>query len=185
MDEKADIDITADSNEIELVEEESGRDAKVAKLKKDLEACRKDKEEYLNGWQRAKADFINAEREIAKRTEFLILESRIQIFREIIDVLDIFEKALETNVPDSPWVSGVRSTAEKLLVVLRSHGVQHIEAIGKKFDPLYHEALETVEVLTPDSVDIITEEFQKGYTLGGRVIRPAKVKVAIYNNKEK
>lgn len=185
MDEKADIDTTTDSSEIELVEEESGKDAKVAKLKKDLEACRKDKDEYLNGWQRAKADFINAERETAKRIEFLILESRMQIFREIVDVLDIFEKALETKMPDSPWVSGVRSTAEKLLGVLRSHGVQHIEAVGKKFDPLYHEALETTDAPTQDNDDIITEEFQKGYTLGGRVIRPAKVKVAIYNNKEK
>jgi len=70
----------------------------------------------------------------------------------------------------------------QLLDIFKKEGVEPIEALGKGFDPLYHEALEQVEVPQKEKDGTVLEEMQKGYTIYNRVLRPAKVKIGIYKN---
>jgi len=163
-------------DDIEL-EAEGDSDPKLTKLKRALEVCKREKEEYLQGWQRAKADYANAERESAKRQARATESAETRLIREILDIVDTFEGAFAKPPPDSPWVQGMRNTLDKLQKLLRGYDVESIEALGKPFDPTLHEALEVKAVADKADDDMVVGEFQKGYRIGERVIRPSKVSV--------
>ena len=163
-------------DDIEL-EVEDGIDPKLAKLKHALKICKQEKEEYLQGWQRAKADYSNAERESRKSQESAIQYAEIRMMREILDVVDTFEGAFAIPPPDSPWVQGMRNTLEKLKGILKRYDIESIDALGKPFDPIWHEAIEVKTVVSESDDNMVITELQKGYRIGDRVIRPAKVSV--------
>lgn len=170
--------------EIEIVAEDGTEDSKTAKLKRDLLACRKDKEDYLQGWQRAKADYMNLDRQAALREERARKITAEKIFRELLDISDIFQEALKADIPDSPWISGIRQTYDKLQGLMKKFEIEVIEATGKRFDPSLHEALEMKDTEKEEEDDMILGEFQKGYMMKGEVLRPSKVKVAHYKKGE-
>ncbi|MSR76205.1 MAG: nucleotide exchange factor GrpE [Candidatus Ryanbacteria bacterium] len=163
-------------DDIEL-EAEGDSDPKLTKLKRALEICKKEKDDYLQGWQRAKADYSNAERESRKNQESAIRYAETKLIREILDIVDTFEGAFATPPPDSPWVQGMRNTLEKMRGLLKRYDVEPIETLGKPFDPLWHEAIEVKEVAEEVDDNKVMIEFQKGYRIGEHVIRPAKVSV--------
>ncbi|MEK7649702.1 MAG: nucleotide exchange factor GrpE [Patescibacteria group bacterium] len=163
-------------DDIEL-EAEGDSDPKLTKLKRALEVCKKEKDDYLQGWQRAKADYSNAERESARRQESAVQHAETRLVREILDIVDTFEGAFATPPPDSLWVQGMRNTLDKMQNLLKRYGVESIEALGKPFDPMLHEAIEVKEVTSESDDNKIVTEFQKGYRMGERVIRPTKVSV--------
>jgi molecular chaperone GrpE len=163
-------------DDIEL-EAEGDPDPKLTKLKRALEICKKEKDEYLQGWQRAKADYSNAERESRKSQESAVRLAETRMIREILDVIDTFEGAFATPPPDSPWVQGMRNTLEKMRTLLKRYDIELIEALGKPFDPMWHEAIEVKEVTSESDDNRVMIEFQKGYRIGEHVIRPAKVSV--------
>ncbi|MEK7630956.1 MAG: nucleotide exchange factor GrpE [Patescibacteria group bacterium] len=163
-------------DDIEL-EAEDDANPKLTKLKHALEICKKEKDEYLQGWQRAKADYSNAERESRKGQESAVQYAEIRMVREILDVVDTFEGAFASPPPDSPWVQGMRNTLEKLRGLLKRYDIESIDALGKIFDPVWHEAIEVKEVASEADDNKVMTEFQKGYRIGDRVIRPAKVSV--------
>ena len=156
----------------EEVEAEEVCAVKLKKLREELKTCETQKGEYLAGWQRAKADFINARRDEEKtRTEF-IKYSAEKVLREILAVADSLELAGDGKGP----------IYAQLLEILKREGITQIEAGGKKFDPMYHEALLQIEVKEKEKDGVIIEELQKGYRVYDRVLRPSKVKVGIYKN---
>lgn len=136
--------------------------------------------EYLDGWQRSRAEFANAR----KRLERDRIEARNRASAEyvskILPILDDFERALE-NAPEdieaNSWFEGLLLVNRKLTLLLEEMRVEKIEALGQPFDPNYHEALSLKDV---DGVEsgIVVEELQTGFRLGDRIIRPALVNVA-------
>ncbi|MBI2024228.1 nucleotide exchange factor GrpE [Candidatus Giovannonibacteria bacterium] len=163
--------------EEEIIEEEGLKD-KMKKLRDDLKTCRKEREEYLAGWQRAKADFINARKEEEKAREGFIKFSQAEIILSLLPVLDSLEMALLHGV------SGLKEIHQQFYEILKQKGAVPMEAIGKKFNPTEHEAISQEEVLDPDKDDVVIDDLQKGWYLHEKVLRPAKVKVGHYKNKE-
>jgi len=163
--------------EDEVIEENSLND-KIKKLRGDLKICEQQKGEYLAGWQRARADFINARKEEERvRGEFTKYATE-KILREVLKVADSLEFA------HSLGEGGAEGNPihHQLMDILKKEGVVLIEARGKPFNPMYHEAIEQLEVGEKDKDEMVIEELQKGYMLYDRVLRPSKVKVGIYKN---
>lgn len=148
-------------------------------LKKKLEECQKQKDEYLAGWQRARADFINYKKEEIERIEEILKyvgEEFILKMLPILDNFDLIEKKLPENLKKDDNVKGILQIKTQILDFLKNQEVEEIKCLGKKFDPNFHEAVETVESDNAESGTIL-EEVQKGYTIYGRLLRPAKVRV--------
>jgi molecular chaperone GrpE len=135
--------------------------------------------EYLEGWQRARAEFANYK----KRVERELQENREMAMgialKGILPIIDDFDRAL-ANVPDdlkdNPWVGGVTMVQRKFARMLEENGVAIFDPMGEMFDPARHEAIGT-----DDSTDVpsgqVTATMQKGYLIGDRVLRPALVRV--------
>lgn len=153
--------------------------SKEKELKKELKEAKKKAQEYLDGWRRAKADYIN----LKKRTEQQIKEitdfSNTVLILEILPVLDSFNQAfkhLKKMEKDDKWVEGIGQVKKQLEEVLKSEGLEKIDTVGCKFDPQLHEAV-ACEKNSKFEDEIITEEIEVGYKLKDKVIRPAGVKV--------
>lgn len=144
-------------------------------LNNEFEECKKQSEEYLNNWKRERADFVNYKKDEAKRMEEFLKFSTEGIIMELIDVIDGIE-VTRNNLPDSKelieWTEGFDSSLEKIDKFLMKFGVKKIKVSGEKFDPSMHEA---VEVKDKDGENL--EEVRPGYTMHGKVIRPARVRI--------
>ena len=152
---------------------------KTRDFKKELEKCEKEKEEYLAGWQRARADFLNYKKDETERTQQALRGQNEDLILEILLVLDSFERAEEgvEKEKDNKFIKGFLQIKAQLQGFLNYQKVEEIEAVGKKFDPSFHEAIAEVENAKEES-GIVIEELQKGYMLNGKVLRPAKVKIS-------
>lgn len=149
-------------------------------LQSELEEIRSQADEYLDGWQRARAEFANYKKRIQKERE----ESRSFITAEIlskyITVVDDFERALSDRPSDGAsdaWAEGVDMIYRKLKTILESEGVEEYSPEGEIFDPNFHEAIGFEESDDHDE-GMIFQVIQPGYKIGERVIRPAIVRVA-------
>lgn len=141
-------------------------------INKELEKCKNEREEYLNGWKRAKADLINYQKEEAKRFEEMVKFANAGMIRELIAVLDSFD--LAANSLESKGVLMIRAQLED---IMRKHGLEMAGAgVGEQFNPSLHESIGETESQHPAGT--IAEEITKGYLLNGRVIRPARVKLS-------
>lgn len=176
-----------------ILEEESGEDgsfagknasAEIKKLKEKLETCEAEKREYLDGWQRAKADFMNARKEEETRREDFIKFANRSFILQFLDLADSFDRAMANRTAweavDKNWRLGVEYIYGKLMGILKSQGVESFDSVGLKLDPAKHEAVGEVPIDTKEKDGIIVEESAKGYTLSGSIIRPARVKVGKY-----
>ena len=180
---------------MEEKKEEIKKELNIEELKKKLEECQKLKEEYLAGWQRARADLLNYKKEEIERIEEILKYGGEEFILKILPILDNFdlaEKKLPEDLKNNDSIKGLLQIKTQILDFLRIQGVEEIKTIGEKFDPNFHEAVEQVEesklssspiadareveVKDKDS-GIIVEEVQKGYKINGRLLRPAKVKV--------
>ena len=145
----------------------------------ELLKCRKEKDEYLDGWKRAKAELINYKKDESKRFEIIIKLSNENIIRESINVLDSFDLALIAldNGGDGKTQKGLYLIRAQLEDVLKKSGLERIIiSTGEIFDPNIHEAIVSVDSDKPSGT--IIEEVERGYLLNGKLIRPARVKVA-------
>ncbi len=169
----------------EIIEEETGeRDAedligKLKKLKEQLKHCQAEKQEYLTGWQRAQADFVNYRRRQEEQLGEWLRMSSEKVIKEILPVLDTLETRnlteKDTDENGKNIKAGLKMTREQLMKILEKHGLEEIKSVGEKFNPEFHEAVEQVESDEPEGV--VAEEVQKGYRMNGKVLRAAKVKV--------
>jgi molecular chaperone GrpE len=149
-------------------------------LKEELEDCKRKAAEYLAGWQRAKADFLNYKREEMERISKILKTAGQDLILKILPILDNFDEAEKKLSPESKNdknISGLLQIKSQIQDFLNNQGVKEIETKNQKFDPNLHEAVEEVEAKGEES-GMIVEEVRKGYITADRVIRPAKVKVA-------
>ena len=151
----------------------------IEELKKKLEECQKKRDEYLAGWQRARADFLNYKKEEMERIKEILKYGNENLILKILPILDNFyliEKKLPENLKNDENLKGVLQIKTQFKDFLKNQGIEEIKTIGKKFDPNFQEVVQELEKEGVES-GIVIEETQKGYILNGKVIRPAKVKV--------
>jgi len=148
-------------------------------VRKKLKECKRLEEEYLAGWQRTKADFLNYQKGESKRVEAVLSLIKTEWILKMLDIHDNLERAskhVPKKLEDINWVKGVLQIESQFHSFFRENGVQRINPEGKQFDPNFHEAIEQIEIKGKES-GIIVEVLEKGYMLDNKVIRPAKVKI--------
>jgi molecular chaperone GrpE len=137
-------------------------------------------EEYLDGWQRSKAEFQNYKKRIEKERDQFYHNKTAEILIKYLEVLDDLNLALKDKPgegDDSSWADGIELVYRKLQGILEAEGVEQIETDGQIFDPHLHEAISHEESEEHGS-DQIIEVLKQGYRLGDRILRPAVVRVA-------
>ena len=130
---------------------------------------------------RAVADLQNFRRRAAEERAQQIQFANEGLLAELLPVLDNFDRATECQLEGDPALNfhrGVCMIREQLYAVLHRFGVEQMTTVGQAFDPARHEAVERVET-TELPEGTVVAEVEAGYTLNGRVLRPAKVKVAV------
>ncbi|MDO8474555.1 MAG: nucleotide exchange factor GrpE [bacterium] len=145
---------------------------------KELEETKSQRDEYLAGWQRARADFMNHKKEERERMREFIKFSEEELLAELLPIADNLEFALAQLKDREDIVSkGFLQIAMLVKRFLKDHQVEELKTEGQKFNPEFHEAAGEVakEGAEPGT---IVEVLLKGYTLHGKLIRPAKVKIA-------
>ncbi len=154
-------------------------EASLEQLKQQVEQLTKECKEHLAGWQRARADLLNYKREERERIEGFVVGVHEALVEKLLPLLDNFE-VVEARLPEdikmNEHVKGLLQIKAQLMDLLKSQGVEAIESLGQRFDPTIHEAVEEIEKEDAES-GMVLEEFQKGYRINGRLLRPAKVKV--------
>jgi molecular chaperone GrpE len=160
---------------------QSAPDDDIETLKKDLDEARAKANEYLDGWQRARAEFANYKKRQEQQVGDLRAFATVDLVKRLLPIQDDFERAAKTlpeGISHMTWIEGVMLIHRKLQVILESEGVKAIEVKkGDLFNPTLHEAISHDDADGVDSGQII-EELQKGYKIGERVIRPTLVRVA-------
>lgn len=175
-------DLPMDTNEPKKDQETSDVTVNELQLVKvELAKVTAERDEYLNGWQRAKADFTNAR----KRMDETMVEYRKLanegLIEEILPVLQSFEMAFGNKAAwekaDKNWRSGVEYIYTQLKNVVEQNGLEAISPLGLVFDPMLHEAVRFEITDDVKKINTISEVVEKGYKLGGKLIKPAKVVV--------
>jgi len=162
------------------IEGKNKKETNLEDLKKQLQDCQKQKDEYLAGWQRSKADFLNYKKEEAERVKEIIKYANSELILKILPVLDNFDlvkKELPDHLNNNEYLKGVFRIKHQLQDFLKNQGVEVIDCLGKNFDPNFQEAIEEIEGRDKEP-GIVVEEVQKGYIIDGKVLRPAKVKIS-------
>jgi molecular chaperone GrpE len=146
----------------------------------ELAAAQAKAQEYLDGWQRERADFFNYKRRIEREMTQGAQNALGNALRRYLDIADDLERALRNRPQDgdgAAWAGGIDLIYRKLLIAFEADGVKLIEAEGAFFDPSLHEAISQEDHPDLESGQIIGV-VQTGYMLGERVLRPARVRVA-------
>lgn len=161
-------------SEEELEATEARADSKVAKLKKELDAVKQEKQEYLDGWQRAKADYVNALKRFEEEKNDAQGRGMAKAAQAFLPAMDSLARAEASGeIPEA-----FQGIAKQLHDAARSLGMEQLGKTGETFDPMLHEALGQDSAESADQDDTITAVLEPGWKAGERVIRPAKVRVA-------
>lgn len=179
-------------NEEEIIfEEEDAYDnkpeVKLKKLKEKINRCQKEKNEYLDGWQRAKSDLINIRKRYEKEAQEAGRLSEQEFAKKILPILDSFSMAVSSqkdweSLPEE-WKKGMENIHDQLINVLKSYDIHSFNPLDEEFDPSLHEAVGTVDVSQKEKDSLIVDVIQKGYTMGDTTLRTAKVKVGQFAEK--
>jgi molecular chaperone GrpE len=144
------------------------------------EAAQNQAKEYLEGWQRARAEFTNYKKRVDRELKDSYQNATGDVLKNLLPVIDDFERAF-ANVPadlkDNPWVNGVTMIQRKFDKLLEQFGVTTVDPTGQPFDPGAHEAVGQDDAGNVPSGHV-SATLQKGYMVGDRVLRPALVRVA-------
>ena len=167
-----DVEEALNNNEIPL-------DEKLELIKAAWEASEAKASEYLDGWQRAKAEFINYKKRVNRDRDQYNKDAIGKVVRNYLPVLDDLERALKDKPNDdqASWAVGIELVYRKLATILENDGVTRIEADGAMFDPNLHEAVAQLDSPDHESGQIV-DVIQTGYMIGERVLRPARVCIA-------
>lgn len=150
---------------------------KMQKLRDELEEVKKERAEYLDGWQRCKADAINAKKDAA--SESIRMQSRVResLTEDLLPVLDSFDMAMGTEswlAVDENWRSGMERVRNQLLDTLSRHGIERFGKVGDMYDPHVHEAVQELDDVAGESGSI-ARILRYGYKSKDRIVRPAQV----------
>jgi len=152
------------------------RKNELEELRDKIDVLQKEKDELFGKLQRISADYANFQKRVPKQITDTIVYEKERIIKTLLPALDNFERTLQNahsaeNV--DVLVKGIQIIYDQMLDILKSHGAEQIKALGEKFDPALHDAM--MKKADPEQEEnIVLEEFQKGYKLNGRVIRPTK-----------
>ena len=157
---------------------------KIRRLKHSLANCEKERQEYLRGWQRAKADFINARREDEEARKNIFSLAKEDLLFEMLPIADSFALAFKDReawerLPEG-WRKGIEHINSHLLKIFEEQGLKELSPLGEMFDPAFHESVESVATTDETEHNKILSVLQNGYVLNGKVLRPARVKVGEY-----
>lgn len=186
-------DIKDDSHESEVVEFEFNEDGEedlkktLKKLRADLKQAKAEKEEYLTGWQKERADFVNYKKGEEDRRVMFSESMRERILGRFLTVVDSFNMAFANKESwekvDPSWRKGVEYIFSQMNTIFEEYGVKEMGKVGENFDPNIHHSVELVETDKKEENHTIATVIQKGYKLGERVLRPARVNVYEYKNR--
>jgi molecular chaperone GrpE len=156
----------------------------VKKLRDDIKKLQKEKEEYLTGWQRAKADYVNLQKDEEGKRKELRNFVTFGLVEDLLPALDSFDMAFANKDAwekvDKNWRAGVEHIYNQFLGALESYGVSKIGEVGGIFDHNIYEAVETITIEDEGKDHTIESLIQSGYKIGDKIIRPARVKVYEY-----
>lgn len=152
-----------------------------------LDELKKQSDKHLSGWQRAKADYENLEKQLMKEKAEIIKNSNANMIMSLLPILDNFEMA-ELHKPNvsscgdadresfNQWIEGMQNIYNQLFNILKQAGLERIEVLGKIFDPNIMEAVEQRQV-DDKREDEVVEEILPGYKFNNKILRPARVAV--------
>jgi len=167
---------------LEAAEAERGEEVdELTALRSELEEVKAQAAEYLDGWQRARAEFANYRRRQEQERKELHKLANAALMRRLLPILDDFERAFATLPPallSLSWIDGIALIHRRLEAALQAEGLTPIEVQpGESFDPLLHEAI-THEAHEDFEEGQVIAEVQRGYKLGDRMLRPTLVRVS-------
>ena len=151
--------------------------AKLKKLKDELAKIKQDRQEYLDGWQRCKADSVNARKDALASADSAAARIKENLIEDIIPVLDGFDMAAGSSAwasVDEQWRSGIDRIRNQLLDILGRHGVERFGKVGEIFDHAVHEAVEERTDVAGEA-GTIAKILRSGYKMNERILRPAQV----------
>lgn len=152
----------------------------LAQLRQELEEVAAREAQYLDGWQRARAELDNARKRFRREQEQVWTAALADTLARVLPVVDDMERAVETlpeDLSDHPWVEGVALIQRKLEQLLKNAGVEPVDAEGQEFDPFTHQAV-THEASETVLAGHVIAELQRGYRMGDRILRPSMVRVS-------
>lgn len=155
------------------IQDKNTDDTQMAELQKKAQ-------EYLDGWKRAKADYINYKKEVEARQHEMADFAVAAVATRLIPIADNLHEAFKhvpQDLKNSEWIRGMEQINKQVKDILSELGLKRIKTVGEKYDPNFHEAL-AMEPREGFKPDIIFEEIKSGYTLHGKTMIAAKVKVA-------
>lgn len=168
--------------EEELVMEDGDEiESSVKKLKEKIKKLESEKREYLDGWQRVKADMVNLKKQHVDEKKMFTQIGKESLLSEIIPVLDNFDAAFLNKkaweqTPET-WRVGIEYIYSQFLKILEDNGVERYGKNGEEFDASIHQPLEVEETEDESLDNKISQVIQAGYKIGDRVVREAKVKI--------
>ena len=152
--------------------------AQLAALTSERDRLAAEKAELHDRLLRRQADFENYRKRAERdRSDFLQLAG-MEIAREILPILDDFERALKAESADPDYAKGIGLIYAQLYDTLKKMGLEPMDTVGKTFDPNLHQAVERLETDEAEDQSIL-EEYRRGYNFKGKLLRPAMVKVAV------
>lgn len=180
------LDIDADTPEKTESEDEEFGDvdaalSKIKKLKKELSSCKSEKQEYLDGWQRLKADVANARKMDTERSARAHSAAQEAVVSDLIPIIDNFDMARQGeswNRVDSTWRTGVEAIISQIEQLMASYGAERLGKVGDTFDPKLHEAVSEERANSSEQNGKIVAILRSGWKIGESVLRPAQVTVA-------
>lgn len=173
-------------DDVEVVEEAGANHApsKIKALKDEIKALKAEKQEYLTGWQAARAELVNTKRRLEEEHVSKRAFMNADLLESLLPVADSFAMAMGNTDTweqvDENWRRGIEYIRAQFDKVLEQYGVTRINAEGAAFDPMRHESIEEVSTDDQKLDHTIQSVRQDGYELNGRILRPAKVIVYTY-----
>jgi molecular chaperone GrpE len=161
-------------------EEEEQPSDELEALRQAIEEAQTKEAQYLDGWQRARAELANARKRFQREREQTYANAKADMLARLLPIVDDLERAFETlphNLSGLTWIEGMALIQRKLQLLLEQNGVEPIATHGEEFDPLLHQAV-THEPSDTVPVGHVIGELQKGYRMGDRVLRPSMVRVS-------
>ena len=181
-------------NKDEIIRKVIEKEEMLKKLKDELSETKKVvqekdnlSQEYLKQLERLQADFDNYKKRQEKKQREFIEFANERLINNLLSVIDNLERALDStkNEKDTRAIKeGINNTLKDFRNILKKEGVKPMQSIGHRFDPYKHEAVMRIDT-DKYSEDTVIEEFQKGYYIKSKVLRPAMVKVAVSSNEKK
>lgn len=171
-----------ESENLPAMEEDESQEGEgdLSVLKSQLEEERRRAEELYQRLLRSQADFENYRKRVLREKEELAKYGIKPLLEKLLPVVDNLERAIQSAKGEGgdleTFISGIEMVHRQMLEAMKSEGAHPLETVGKPFDPFYHQAIAQEE--SDGEKGIVLEEYQKGYMLKDKLIRPAMVKVS-------